>query len=370
MVSAAIETTEGWWKRIPGFWSAQGIGWGLFVLFDFVDRLLLDRYLTRDTVSFAVMVTVVIAPALVALSMGLRAVYARQDRSQGLMRSCAVVILSSLAASAVMVAVLSGLHAASETADLGRDPLVLPLVRYFLAFLGWSLAYFWIQAERARLEEQRSAAMAQAMALEAEIEKLRLQLDPHFLFNALNGVTAEIPRHPEAALVMLRDLTAYLRHSLTGIHQPVVTVAAEVEGLSAYLRVQQARFGKRLHATLEVDPAVSAHRIASLLLQPLVENAVKYGRRGDERHVRIDIGAARDGLRIEIENAGTLAPSGERLRLRPPLGLENLRRRLDLQYPGRHHFVLKQRDDTATGEGQGPSVVALLILEGEPCFGR
>ncbi|MBS0519093.1 MAG: histidine kinase [Proteobacteria bacterium] len=370
-MSAAIETIECWWRRIPSFWKAQGLGWGLFVLFDLVDRLLLDRYLTHDTFLFALLATAVIALALVALSVGLRAIYARQDHVQGLtLQSSAVVTLSSLAASVVMVALLFGLHAASGTADLGRDPLVIPLVRYFLAFLAWSLAYFWIHAEIARQEERRRTAIVRAKALQAEIEKLRLQLDPHFLFNALNGVTAEISRHPATALTMLRDLTAYLRHSLAGIHQPVVTVAAEVEGLSAYLRIQRSRFGKRLHATLEVDPAAASHRIASLLLQPLVENAVKYGRRGDERHVRIDIRARPGGLHIEIENAGSLAPSAERHRLQPPLGLDNLRRRLDLQYPGRHRFALDQRKADATEEGAANSVVATLVLEGEPCFGR
>src|SRR5215467_4197862 len=114
----------------------------------------------------------------------------------------------------------------------------------------------------------------------------------------LNGVAEEIPEHPAAALAMLRDLTAYLRHSLDGIHRTVTTVETEVAGLSAWLRVQQARFGERLKVSLDVDSAAAERPIASFLLQPLVENAVKHGRRDEGLTVTIAVGATDQGLRI------------------------------------------------------------------------
>ena len=191
--------------------------------------------------------------------------------------------------------------------------------------------------------------------------ELRLQLDPHFLFNALNGVAEEIPEHPAAALAMLRDLNTYLRHSLDGIHQTVMSVEAEVAGTSAYLRVQQARFGQRLRVTLHLDPAAAPRRIASFLLQPLVENAVKHGRREPALEVGIDIRATPEGLHIEIRNSGALDGTARPRQRRPGIGLENVRRRLALHYPGRHKFELSESD--------GGTVVAALLLEGEPCSG-
>jgi LytS/YehU family sensor histidine kinase len=202
---------------------------------------------------------------------------------------------------------------------------------------------------------------AEAEALRAELEELRLQLDPHFLFNALNGVAEEIPDRPAAALAMLRDLTAYLRHSLDGINQTVVTVEAEVGGLAAYLRVQQARFGERLRTRLDMAPDAASRRIASFLLQPLVENAVKHGRRDNGLDVGINIRAVGDALHIEIDNTGALDGGTGARRRRPGIGLENVRRRLALHYPGRHQFTLDQRD------AGGSKVVATLVLEGEPC---
>jgi LytS/YehU family sensor histidine kinase len=234
------------------------------------------------------------------------------------------------------------------------------MLHAFIALLVWSLCYFWVHAELAEQAERRHAVRAEAEALRAELEELRLQLDPHFLFNALNGVAEEIPDHPSAALAMLRDLTAYLRHSLDGINHTVMPVEAEVAGLAAYLRVQQARFGERLKVVMHVEPEASSRRIASFLLQPLVENAVKHGRRDGGLVLGIDIRTQGDALRVEIENTGTLASSHSRRR-RPGIGLENVRRRLVLHYPGRHSFALTE---PVAGSGK---VLASLVLEGQPC---
>ena len=110
-----------------------------------------------------------------------------------------------------------------------------------------------------------------------------------------------------------------------------------------------------------MDPAAASHRIASFLLQPLVENAVKYGRREDGLSVGIDIRLVGDVLQIEIENTGSLDGVPKSRQRRSGIGLENVRRRLALHYPGRHQFSLSDRGD---GENK---VVARLTLEGEPC---
>jgi LytS/YehU family sensor histidine kinase len=159
---------------------------------------------------------------------------------------------------------------------------------------------------------------------------------------------------------MLRNLTGYLRHSLDSINQTVVTVSFEVGGLSAYLGVQKARFGERLKTTIDVTPEAAQRRMASFLLQPLVENAVKHGRRENGLELRVDIRAEGEALHVLIENTGILAePNGSRPR-RPGIGLENVRRRLDLHYPQRHKFTLGSSRNT---------VIATLVLEGEPCSG-
>jgi hypothetical protein len=348
------------WNGVPVFWRAQVVGWGLFAIVDLVNlRLLFHDFPT------ALRRTALIVVCLVLISTGMRRIYASRAFGNTLTsRAIAWIAFLSVGGGALVSVLVFALRDVAGWELPGRDSidaLAFPLTHYSIMLAGWSLCYFWIHAEIAEQAEHKRALHAEAEALRAELEELRLQLDPHFLFNALNGVAEEIPEHPDAALAMLRDLTAYLRHSLDGIKQTVVTVEAEVGGLAAYLRVQQARFGDRLKTKLHTDPAAASRRIASFLLQPLVENAVKYGRRENGLDLGIDIRLVGDGLHVEIENTGSLDGVPKPRQHRAAIGLENVRRRLALHYPGRHRFTLSER------RGGENKVVAALILEGEPC---
>jgi two-component system LytT family sensor kinase len=366
LTAAAFSRTAGAvearWNRLPWFWRIQIIGWGVFSLVDLVNLTVLYR-----DFPVALARTVAVVGCLVAVATLMRQVYASRHLANMLSpRAMIWIMLLSGGGGLAIAGLLQIVSGPAGWTLAERDPVeafLFPLTHYSIVLAGWSLGYFWIHAEIAEQTEHKHAVRAEAEALRAELEKLRLQLDPHFLFNALNGVAEEIPEQPMAALAMLRDLTAYLRHSLDGIDQTVASVDAEVGGFSSYLRVQQARFGERLRVTLEIDQEARSCRIASFLLQPLVENAIKHGKRDTGLEVRIDIRLAGDTLRIEIENTGSLSgPTSPRQR-RIRVGLDNVRRRLALHYPGRHHFSLSERT-------VGPNtVVAALVLEGEPCSG-
>ena len=360
VLSMAAGSVGAWWTgRLSVFWRAQIVGWGLFFLVDLVNRVL-----TYRSFQIALGVTVLVTPCLVIVSAGMRAVYTSHAFNNRLTpHSIALIGVLSAGAAAITVGAVFTVRQAFDW-DMPYwgpvEAIVVPWIHYTLTLAGWSLCYFWIHAEMAEQAEHRHAVRAEAEALRLELEELRLQLDPHFLFNALNGLAEEIPERPTAALAMLRNLTAYLRNSLDGIHQAIATIDTEVEGLSAYLGVQKARFGDRLRTHIHVEHAAGGRRIASFLLQPLVENAVKYGRREGGLDVHIDIRAEGDVLRVQIENTGSLEDSTGSRRRRSGIGLENVKRRLDLHYPGRHTFAL--------GDSEG-RVVARLTLEGEPCSG-
>jgi signal transduction histidine kinase len=348
------------WSRLPVFWRVQFAGWGLFAIVDLISQ----RLIFHDF-AVASLRTALIVACLFAISSGMRSVYASRPLDNRLTwRAGGWMVLLSVGGAALVAGLVFAGRELGGWRIPGRDAVdefFLPLINCSFALVGWSLCYFWIHAELAEQAEHRHAVRAEAEALRAELEELRLQLDPHFLFNALNGVAEEIPDHPAAALAMLRDLTAYLRHSLDGINQTVVTVEAELGGLAAYLRVQQARFGDRLKVVLQADPAARERRIASFLLQPLVENAVKHGRRESGLEVSVDVRVMGQALRVVIENTGALESAAKPRRRRSGVGLENVRRRLALHYPGRHQFTLGEQAGTT------PKVVATLVLEGEPC---
>jgi len=352
------------WNGLSLFWRAQLAGWGLFAIVNVMaQRVAFHSY----GVAFAR--TALILLCLIAISTAMHTVYvSRPFKARVSLGAMALIgllsLLGALATATAIVAAHEALPWLVTPDRRGAEEFLIPLVHYFFVLAGWSLAYFWLRAELAEQAEHRKAMRAQAEALRAELEQLRLQLDPHFLFNALNGVAEEIPEHPEAALDMLRNLTAYLRHSLDGIDHTVVTVSNEVAGLMAYLGVQRARFGDRLHARLDVMPESAQRRIASFLLQPLVENAVKHGRRDDGLDLRIDIALAGDTLHIEVENTGQLDTTRRSTRRqRAGIGLENVRRRLALHYPDRHAFSLRE----VGAPGGDKKVIATLELEGEPC---
>jgi LytS/YehU family sensor histidine kinase len=232
------------------------------------------------------------------------------------------------------------------------------MIVYWLLFSGWSFLYFGIKAELANRRNREHAHRAESALLRAELNLLRSQLDPHFLFNSLNGIAAEIPLHPDRALNMTRELADYLRFSLDHRNHATVPFRAELDAMAAYLRIEQARFGDQL--AISIDPSgVGADRpIPAFTLQPLVENAVKHALRTSEPPwtISLKVTAEPEALVITVRNSGKLQPAVEPDR--PRIGLDLLRRRLALSYPGKHLLSLDQ---------EGGFVRAVLTLQGVPC---
>lgn len=362
MPSAAPEPADaGPLSRLPRFWRVQLVVWGLFALADLATRATLFQSLP-----VALVMSVLVTPLMLLGAGLLHGIYRRAGLGRGGRRRAVGVILPASLAVAILLGCLSALLRWLLGWEIPAfnltQALVAPGTFNFAVLTGWSLGYVWIISERARREAAERAARAEAEALAADLARLRLQLDPHFLFNALNGIAAEIPDRPPAAVAMVRELSDYLRHSLETIDRAVVSVAEEVAGLRAYLNVQSARFADRLDVALDVDPALSERPVAGFLLQPLVENAFKHGRRRPRLVLAVAVraeGEEGQALRITVHNSGTLAlPAARRPDGPGGLGLVNLRRRLALQYPGRHSFTLS---------ADGGRVTADLVLSGPPC---
>src|SRR5262249_42091949 len=153
------------------------------------------------------------------------------------------------------------------------------------------------------------------------------QLHPHFLFNSLNSISALTGREPEAARRMCQLLGDFLRTSLALGARERVTFGEELELASRYLAIEQVRFGSRLGIERRIEPAAERCLVPPLLIQPLIENAVKHGVADRVEGGTIEIVAARRGTRLEITIENPRDPEA------PPrrgqgLGLENVRQRL------------------------------------------
>jgi two-component system LytT family sensor kinase len=169
-------------------------------------------------------------------------------------------------------------------------------------FLAWAgLRTALVGAAELR-ERDRRLAMAESAAQQAKLAALRLQINPHFLFNALNTLSGLVSLGRNAAAErMILDLSAVLRRTLATAPDQLTPLAEELEVQLMYLRVEQTRFSDRLEVRCDADEAAKAALVPSLILQPLVENAIKHGLARSEGAMTIVICARRNGDRLELE---------------------------------------------------------------------
>ena len=222
--------------------------------------------------------------------------------------------------------------------------LLFAILTYWL-LLGVAFALALVRRYR-RLELESSHLAARNAQLEASLSQARLealkrQLRPHFLFNALNAVSGLLESEPRTARKMLADLGGLLRVSIDIDGDQQVDLAQELEHLGSYLAIERQRFADRLTVDYEIEEEALAARVPTLILQPLVENAVRHGVAAVSRPGRILIRARRDNgyLRVEIEDNGP-GPASEPLE--EGVGLSNTRRRLEELYGDRHRLSLQR----------------------------
>ncbi|HEX6064624.1 MAG TPA: histidine kinase [Longimicrobiales bacterium] len=195
-------------------------------------------------------------------------------------------------------------------------------------------------------------AHAHAVAAEAKLHALRAQLQPHFLFNALNTVAMAVRRADrQEALAVVLDLSALLRTALKRTGTELVSLTEEIDFIKQYLEIEQIRFRDRLHVDWDVDPAAHDAAVPSMILQPLAENALRHGigKKVKGGHLRIRIAKADGRLDITIEDDGPGFPTD----WTPGVGLANVQNRLAL------HFG--ERASLATSNGERGASVRLSI---------
>lgn len=218
----------------------------------------------------------------------------------------------------------------------------------------WSALYFAINYFL-QLEEQNDRMLRlEAQAASAQLAMLRYQLNPHFLFNTLNSIsTLVLLKQSEPANAMLSRLSAFLRYTLANEPTAQVTLAQEVETLKLYLDIEKMRFEERLRPHFHIDPAVQRARLPSLLLQPLIENAIKYAVTPQEEGADITLSAqlAGQNVRITVSDTGAglsdraVDPTSGSATESTGVGLANIRDRLAQAYGEQQRFEVQSGAD-------------------------
>lgn len=217
----------------------------------------------------------------------------------------------------------------------------LSLLLYWVVIgMSYAVSYYRRYRERELRASQLEARLAQT-----QLQVLRMQLHPHFLFNTLNAISELIYQDPEAAERMIADLSDLLRLSLETVGEQEVPLQQEVEFLKKYLEIEQTRFHDRLELELEIAPDTLDAQVPNMIFQPLVENAVRHGIAPNAAGGRVEIGAWRvnGSLHLRVKDNGRGLPEN----LKEGVGLANTRARLARLYGAGHQFTLH----SAKGEG-------------------
>ncbi len=311
------------------FWTLQIGGWlALVPLFTGLN------FAAGNTLDAAIFSGVVRQATGFALTLGLREIYRRWSWAEQPPWQLGLrALLLSVVAMAVDFVVLESLrHVVGVEFNL-RLPLLLfgtSLGRVCI-YAGWSALYLAVSHFLALRERELSLARVEIAARDAELQVLRAQLNPHFLFNALHTIMAEADDDPARVKKITLGLSELLRFSLRQ-RDHFARFGEELDAIENYLRVEGLRFEEKLDWQIDVTPAVREARVPTALLLPLVENAIKHGQQTSQGQLVLRLGADVRGNRVEafVENSGQWVEPNPHSERSTGVGLTNLRRRLDL----------------------------------------
>ncbi len=328
---AAVSVRPFFEDKTRAFWTMQAAGWTGYLILRGVTAIGNGPSLQ---VIVPVIIEAIVGYCLTLLISTLYGYYRGLGRLAGIPFTVLTLGVATLIYAVLDAFAFSFMKPVPASLDVGI--LFGTLFTNFTVLAGWSALYFGINFYLI-VEEQADQMIAlELQASSAQLAMLRYQLNPHFLFNTLNSIsTLVLLKQTERANAMLSRLSSFLRYTLANEPTAHVTVAQEVETLKLYLEIEKMRFEDRLRPRFDIDPRVSRARLPSLLLQPLVENAIKYAVTPQEDGAEICVEARLAGERVRIGVSDTgpgLQDAKPRVSLSTGVGLANIRDRLAQAY--------------------------------------
>ncbi len=353
-------------RRLPSVWLVQVVAWTAYGALAFVSFLPLVAHgecaiLARMKLLQA-MSGFILTSALIPLYRSIRGI--------GLSLATAIACLVACVALGALTTITENVlaHVLFDAFDWEdfRANFALCTLNFSLLIMGWTAAYFGINAWHGWQQERARALRADALAQAARLESLRYQLHPHFLFNALNSVRALIDEESRRAKRVVSEIADFYRYSLATADRPLVPLADELAALESYLAVEQARYEEKLQVRFAVPAAARERLVPVLILHPLIENAVKHGFASGALPLTVSIEADLHGDTLGINVVNSLGSRGSGSSTHASLcakpvgtgtGLRNVRERLAQIYGDGARFVL--------GCGAGRACAEIVIDRAE-----
>ncbi|MBO0952078.1 sensor histidine kinase [Fibrella forsythiae] len=325
------------------YWFCQIVGWTLLIMVDFIIYWIDDGF--KPEVFY-------LAIADIMLGISLTHLYRLTIQRWNWVRLPFLQLVPRVLASVIVLAFIMSVINLPVDIELITNPqlhglslFMATMVSWVKTMLAWVLSYTaYHYVERTRQAEIEKILLKSSIR-ETEAKVLRSQLNPHFMFNALNSIRALVYENPQKAQLGITQLSNILRNSLLADRRKTVELREEIKTVQDYLALEKVRYEERLDCRVTVDPQASYWQVPPMMLQTLVENAIKHGVSKDvnggfvELVGRIVTGTSgRDELHIRIRNTGTL---GDKL-ASGGFGLKNTSQRLDLLYGAEAYFTIEQ----------------------------
>jgi two-component system, LytTR family, sensor kinase len=219
----------------------------------------------------------------------------------------------------------------SEESHFLEDGLPSKIFAGYVMYAIYLIFFYAVNYYQSLKEKIKKEVEYKTLIREAELQALKSQINPHFLFNSLNSISSLTVSNPEKAQEMVINLSTFMRYSLMHNEKEMVSFTRELENIKLYLGIEKVRFGKKLNAEFEIDEHCLQAEIPNMILQPLFENAIKYGVYETTEQVTIKTTCQCDGnvLKITIVNdydSSSMKRKGE------GIGLRNIRKRMQIIY--------------------------------------
>ena len=323
------------------FWIAQLSGWGLQALSNFGVQAI-------GGLPIKLLLSNAIVPFFIGFLLTTAYRYLIRDINWSKWNFRQIILLlfaSSLLLTFVFMILVSISIAFIFSGDggIGLASFLSNFLIFFLIMGLWNLIYFWIHYfnnwHKAEIEKWRLAAEMK----DAQLGSLKSQINPHFVFNALNNIRSLILEDPDRARHMLLNFSDLFRYSLKHTKQQKVDLEEEIEIVNQYLELVSIQYEEKLAYEIEVEAGIEQIQIPPMVLQLLVENAVKHGisQQKEGGLVKVEVSQVANFLDIVVANSGKLTGS-TKLGGRLGVGLENIRKRLEILYNGTARLEMKE----------------------------
>jgi len=317
------------------YWSCQIIGWGLYFGFLTASIFYWGQGKMGGRGDLVFTLQVVIALTLFSISHGLRSFFKRKQWTKKpvkwvFLRLEFVLVMAALLSQVVIHLIMFLFLKWQDYRPLKIEEALIYAGNVFLVFNIWSLFYFSYHYWQNNRKKESENWQLKAQLKDAELTILKSQINPHFLFNALNNIRSLILSEPEKARSMVTHISELMRYFIQFNAKEKVMLEQELSVVKDYLALEKIQFDERLTYDFDVDESINAHKIPPMAIQLLVENAVKHGisQLPNGGHVQIEVQVVENELCISVINTGQLYDHGSN----KGIGLKNLKERIEILF--------------------------------------